>query len=264
MNPDCLYVHETSCIGISDFVSALKSLGVQRGDILFIHSDLAQFGKIGPAYSREVLCGNMLDAIRQCVGEEGTIAMPTYTFAFCGGKPYDVQESASETGAFTEFFRRMPGVVRSCHPIFSIASQGPATPALLDIDMDAFGPQSFLANLCTENVKILFLGVSFEKACTLVHHIEQLHKVPYRFLKSFTGLVRDGVQEEEQTCTFFVRPTDGTIVNDLHRLGTRVRAKKLLSEVPVGAGLLSLIKSNDVFSEGMNLLDEDIRGLLEQ
>jgi hypothetical protein len=61
----------------------------------------------------------LLQTLREAVGPEGTLLVPTYTFSFFRQEPFDVEGTPTEGGAwsasrdFLEFFRRQPGAVRS-------------------------------------------------------------------------------------------------------------------------------------------------------
>ncbi len=62
---------------------------------------------------------------------EGTLAVPTCTEREGIPKPtFDPALSPSEAGAFSEFFRNQPGVIRSHSPTHSVAALGPGASAL--------------------------------------------------------------------------------------------------------------------------------------
>ncbi|GAG39702.1 unnamed protein product, partial [marine sediment metagenome] len=132
-----LFSYEGATVCQQDFIEALKKVGLQKGDVCFVHSSLFSFGR--PAMTRELLMDLLIDAFGQVVGPEGTIAMPTFTFGFCKGQVFDVTKSKSTCGALTERFRSRPGVVRSKHPIFSVAVSGRYQKELSQVGMDAFG-----------------------------------------------------------------------------------------------------------------------------
>lgn len=264
MNSACLFEYGGKCIGVKDFDQALRKLPIRKGDSLLVHAGLQAFGKLGPDYSRAGLCDPLIHTLKKSVGKKGTLVMPTFTYAFCKGAPYDRKRSPSEVGALSEFFRKKSGVIRSRHPIFSVAAQGAKAKRLTDVDMDSFGSRSFFARLLEERGVILFMGgATLANASTFLHHVEQMHAVPYRFMKTFRGKIIDGGKRSVATATFFVRPLRGNIVNDAARLEKRLRRKKLLKEARVGAAFLTAIRADDLFREGMKLLDDDIYALLK-
>ncbi len=118
----------------------LEALGVRPGMLLMVHASLSGLGWVigGPV--------TVVDALRDAVGESGTLVMP----AFCGSNSepgnwqapavpeswwptiraempaFDPRTSPSRImGAVAEYFRTLPGVLRSAHPAQSWAALGP-------------------------------------------------------------------------------------------------------------------------------------------
>lgn len=263
MSPQCLFLHKKKCIGEKDFHAALRSIGIAAGDTIFVHSKLDAFGKLGPHYNNQELCKTLLGTLKKTVGPKGTVAMPTFTYAFCRNGRYDREKSPSEVGVFSEFFRKEKGAIRSLHPIFSVAARGPQARSLIAVDVDSFGTRSFFANLHKKRGAIVFLGAPFQ-SCTFVHHIEQQHKVPYRSIKTFRGTVKNSKESRAVESTYFVRPLGNTIIVDLSRFEESLRRKKLLKEMRVGAGVVSVVKVEDAFREGMHMLDKNVYAFLRK
>ena len=108
-----------------DILASLRAVGVRRGSILLVHSSLSAFGYVrgGPA--------TLIAALREALGPRGTLFVPTHSNNVLGAPPYDPAQSRSNTGAVTEYFRRLPGVLRSAHPTHSDAGIGPAAADIL-------------------------------------------------------------------------------------------------------------------------------------
>ena len=98
-----------------DILYSLRLMGIREGDILLVHSALSSIGDVagGP--------DSVIDALLDAVGDEGTIVMSTLTGWF---QPFDAQTSPSAVGTISEVFRRRPGVLRSLHPVHSVAAFG--------------------------------------------------------------------------------------------------------------------------------------------
>lgn len=256
MKSKCLFLHRGKCITSSDFSSALKLLGVRQGDTVFVHAGVGAFGKLASGASREEVCQGLVNAFRKSVGSRGTIVMPTFTYAFCKDAIYDWKKSPSEVGTLSEYFRTRPGVLRSLHPIFSVAASGPRAEELTSVDMDSFGPQSVFAKLNEVNAVILFVGATFQR-CTFLHYVEQSHKIPYRFLKKFPGTVIDGKKRRKVEATYLVMPLRSKIENYNDPIEKILRRKKLLRSASVASGSILAVRAQDVFREGMRLFDRD-------
>ena len=258
-----LYANNGTNVSDIDFLDTLRSLGVSLGDTLFIHSDVMVFGRLIPE-SKDMLLPTIVKVFKEAVGPEGTIVMPTFSYSYCRKKPFDPLHTPSTVGALTNFFRQAPGVVRSTHPLFSVAAWGKNKERMLRVGKDSFGPESSFAVLRELNAKIVLLGVTFE-ACTFLHYLEQKHNVPYRFIKTFDGTFIDKEgREHEDSCTYFVRPLDENIDNDMTRITPHLREKKMVMERRLGNGEISVVSANDLYVTGMRLLDIDPYYLLAQ
>lgn len=184
--------------------------------MLLVHSALQGSGRVEGLRSRDKL-DTIVRGLREAVDAEhgGTLVAPTFTYSFCRGEAYDVDESPSTVGALGEHLRRRPGARRTLDPIFSSAVDGPVDPGFEDAlfghgDVDCFGPRSIFAQLAARDGQLLFYDVGFG-FCTFVHHAEQVLGVGYRFLKRFPGTVRAGGSERHAHADFLVRPLDGSV-----------------------------------------------------
>jgi aminoglycoside 3-N-acetyltransferase len=141
-------------ITAAEFRAALEQVGVKRGSILMVHAGLSRFGYVqgGPAM--------IVDTLRDVLGPDGTLVMATHSNNVLGVAPYNPQTSPSNVGAVTEYFRRLPGVVRSPHPTHSVAAIGPAAVELTRTHLPSRTPLSrkgFWGRLYDMNGDVLLL-----------------------------------------------------------------------------------------------------------
>jgi aminoglycoside 3-N-acetyltransferase len=225
-----------------DIASALSGLGVGPSDTLFVHSGLHSALRVEGESAHEKL-STIVGALESAV-PDGALILPTFTYSFCEGEPFDLRESPSTVGALTEHFRSLPGTWRTADPIFSCAVRG-ALPASWEHrlralgDKDCFGADSVFAYLLEAHAKLLFIGVGFEY-CTFVHHVEQGLPVPYRHIKEFRGVVRDGAERAEVRADYFVRNLDEDVETWFDPLAERLAANghARAEKLPRGPGLL--------------------------
>ncbi len=248
-----LYRHDDRILYIGDFLRSLEAAGIRSGDTLFVHSDIGVFGKLA-TFDRNALLQAHIDLLRKAVGNQGTLVFPTFTYSFCKGEPFDPRNSPSTVGILTEYFRAQPGVVRSNHPIFSVAAQGPLADELCNVGSDSFDMDSIFGKLRTRQAKILFLGAPFH-SCTFVHHIEQMHGIPYRYMKTFAGTIRGDGGDFPAEATYFVHYIDNNIQLDLQRFEHDLIAQGLMSSHAVGAGTVLCVSAEGLFAAGFRHLD---------
>jgi aminoglycoside 3-N-acetyltransferase len=200
-------------ISSADLAASLSALGIKAPAALMVHSDIRACLRVEGASPADKL-RTIVRALHEVVGD-GVLMMPTFTYSACNGQVFDVQSSPSTVGALTEYFRGLPGVRRTGDPIFSVAVRG-ELPLEWDqrlfsvADVDCFGPYSAFSYLREVDAAFLFFGVGME-ACTFIHHVEQRHQVPYRYMKDFHGMVENRGTRSEVTASYFVRPLDGDV-----------------------------------------------------
>lgn len=237
--------------------AALGEAGICRGDIVFSHVGMGFLG-----YPKEGKCLDSMftiisSAFLEVLGKEGTMLVPTYTYSFCNGEAFDVRNSPSTVGEFTERFRKLPQAKRSIEPIFSVAGTGPKTEELFaNLPMECFGPDCIYDRLVKADAAICNVGVGFRYA-TFVHYVEQLVGVPYRFKKTFTGDIINGNEiRKNVSIVYYVRTTmdDRTTFPDLRRLEKEARELGCCRSAAVGKGEVTRIKCKD-------LLDLCVKGI---
>ncbi len=181
-------------------IAAFRTVGVQPGDGLLVHSALQMLGRPvgGP--------GMYLDALQEVMGAEGTVAVPTFNFGFARGQDYDPQTTPSEgMGVFSEFVRQHPDALRTTNPIQSLAIIGKYAEMLAALDTPyAFDDGSVFDRIVRLGFKLLLLGADIQ-AASIFHYSEQRANVPYRYWKDFTGRIRLNGEWQTRTYRRFVR-----------------------------------------------------------
>lgn len=165
-----------------------KNCGIERGDLILFHSDtlktLIWLKKMGFEPSVQTI----LEALKQMVGVDGTLLFPLFNFDFTKGVPFDIRVTPSHMGALTEAARQTPGAVRTGHPVYSFAVIGKRAEEFKAIDnLSGYGADGPFGLLTKFGGKISVLGLDEQSSMTFYHHIEEIYKVNYRYLKYFTG-----------------------------------------------------------------------------
>lgn len=153
----------------------LKAIGIESGDTLLVHSSLSKIGylKDGPK--------TFIDALLKVIGKDGNLLMPTspnnvYQLNYIQNTPYfDVLNSPSKTGAITEYFRKMNGVVRSLHPTEPVSAIGPLADYFTKDHFNQLTPyneNSPFYKVGKKKGKILYVGVTLSMAGTSLHTLE--------------------------------------------------------------------------------------------
>ena len=230
-----------------DIIEALKEAGIQKGDTIFVHSDLKSFGKINSEIRRDEFLESFYRALLETVGKEGNIIMPTFTYSFCKKEFYDPMTTPSTVGILTEFFRKLEGVRRSIDPIFSVAAIGPDKDFFTYVGTNCFGEKSIFEKIFNKNSKIIFLGETFD--ITYMHFVEQKYNVPYRFIKKFNGKIKLNGELKDYTFDYNVRPLDKEVNYNLEGIANFFEKQSILSISKLGNSKIRVVNAIDAFNE---------------
>lgn len=211
-------------------VQALQSVGVSAGDTIYVASSLAGLSAMQDPIAET------LAALFDAVGEQGTIVMPTFNFAFCEGAPFDVGQTPSTCGQLTEAFRQLPGVMRSCSPPYhSFAVWGKRAHELTQLkSATSFGPSSVFQRLHDLNARHVLLGVGFDAGVAQVHWLEETLGVPYRDWKAFEGEVLVGGEAQRKRYLMYARRRDVDIALNADPLGEQLKQAGCVTYATVG------------------------------
>lgn len=157
---------------IEQLIAELEALGVQRGDVLVVHTSFKAVGAVehGPL--------GLIAALRAALGPNGTLVMPAMTD---GESVFDPARTPTcDMGITAELFWRQPDVLRSTHPGASFAAVGPLAARICAAQPlePPHGPDSPIGRVHDAGGQVLLLGVSHSEN-TAVHLAEAIASVPY-------------------------------------------------------------------------------------
>ncbi|MCX7735866.1 MAG: AAC(3) family N-acetyltransferase [Candidatus Kapabacteria bacterium] len=110
-------------LSANDFQKILKDeFGIEKGSIVVVHSSIDRL-------NIDLSAKEILNALMEAVGEEGTLLFPTYpalpSYEFLiSGEVWDIKRTPSFSGLLSEVARRTAGSKRSLHPTKSVCAIG--------------------------------------------------------------------------------------------------------------------------------------------
>ena len=167
-------------VDLSDKIcTQLKLIGLKEGDVVLLHASLKSLSRI-PQHPQTVING-----ILNAIGNNGTLLVPSLTYETVNkdNPIFDIENTPSDVGAISEYFRKLPKVHRSISPTHSVCGIGKHAKAMLQkhhYDNTPLGPNSPLRMLPRFGGKILFIGCGL-KPNTSMHAVEELLEPPYLF-----------------------------------------------------------------------------------
>ncbi len=222
----------------------LRKLGVEKGGVLLVHSSFRAARPIegGPA--------GLIDALRDALGPEGTLVMPSWTGD--ADIPFDPRTTpaASDLGIVADTFWQEPNVLRSDHAE-AFAAVGPHAAGIVagPLPLPPHIPESPVGRVYVLDGQVLLLGVNHD-ADTTLHLAELLGNVPYRVPRYLTVLqegrpVRVEYGENDHCCRRFVLADEW------------LRARGLQAEGKVGHADARLFRARDVVEVTLEQLERD-------
>ncbi len=217
----------------TEIVEQLRTLGVAPGVVLLVHTS---FRAVRPVEGGPL---GLIAALREALGPEGTLVMPSWTGD--DAAPWDPARTpaAGDLGVVADTFWRQPGVLRSNH-LQAFAAAGPAAEAILrdPLPLPPHIPASPVGRVHELDGQVLLLGVGHD-ANTTLHLAELIADVPYRIPRT-CAVFEDGraveipYGENDHCCARFTL-ADGWL-----------RERGLQAEGAVGHAHARLFRSRDL------------------
>lgn len=249
-----------------DVTTALRAAGVQRGDVVYLSTQLFGLGALRGATDKAALCAGFYDGVRAAIGEEGTLVVPTFTQQVGRyGVPFVQEETPSLTGIFGEYVRQMPGALRSLHPVFSVSAIGPQAEAITqDISGVAFGRDSAFDRLYRLGGKSVCVGFAYYSGhiTALMHYVETAFAVPYYYSKLVLADVFAAGRKVDKPFAINVKYLGIACHFDYRRYIDALAERGLIGQAELGRGTVYSVDTKAQIDTGFDLLREDIYAFL--
>ena len=191
-----------------------------------VHGRLLSFGRI--AGGVETVYG----ALRNILGNNCTIAVPTYTFYLKENDVFDPSLTEPRgMGAFSSFVFNHQSRVRTKCPIHSHAIIGQDLDGFKKLDgTTSIGSGSDFEYFFSNEYDLLLLGCGLKEGGTYLHHLEALAEVPYREwirlkrkVRNDSGVITDMDIKYYARNSSGIRENFGAIENELVSMGEAIK-----------------------------------------
>ncbi len=179
-----------------DIVNCMAKMGMQPGDVIFIHSSMKEF------YNYQGTGEELIRKIIDYLGPEGTLVMPAYPKNFSSlpdkcllenykgiNDPvmFDAKQTPTGAGYLAEVFRKMDGVKRSINIQHSACAIGKQADFLLSEHHSCttcWDEKSPYYKLTLVNAKVFSLGLPYFLT-TVIHCTDSLLRTKYDYFAQF-------------------------------------------------------------------------------
>jgi len=251
-------------------------VGIRSGIAVMVHTSMKMFGYVvnGPV--------DVIDALIECVDiKEGTILMPSHSGHLTDPSewknppvpeseiekirknmnPFDKQRTpVRNRGIIPEVFLSYPDVLRSDHPLNSVAALGKNAKeyTLVHAFHEPEGLNSPVGKLYQDDGLVLLMGVGME-SCTAIHLAEYIADVPYLY-ESNPKILSPGKNKENEFVRLNRYPGSSKHFNKIMPF---LNKKLLVSQVKYKFGTITLFKIKPVVDFIVGELKKDSKYLLE-
>ncbi len=183
--------------------SLFNSLKIKKNDNIIIHSNSAGIFQFDNA-----ICINQYDKflkfIKNRVGKNGTILIPTYNYNFINKRTFDKKKTPSQVGSFSNHLLKKYFNNRTNEPVFSHLIFGKLKKSFMQCNTnEAFGTDSIFAMIEKLRFKIICFCCPIN-TMTFLHYIERKFNVKYRFNKIFKGYIFKNNKKSNFVYTYYV------------------------------------------------------------
>jgi aminoglycoside N3'-acetyltransferase len=157
------------------------SLGVKKGDVIFIHSSWDEF------YNYEGTPEEFIDMVLDLIGDEGTLVMPSYPLIRKKGGVFSLKTTPTLAGLLPEVFRNYKKIERSIDA-HSVAAYGKHAKYLTESHIhsetswDENSPYYKLGEL---KAKVFSLGLGKYHVGTIMHCADSILRRKYEYFDLF-------------------------------------------------------------------------------
>jgi len=250
-----------------DFLFCFKKLKINKNKNIYVTSNLTDISKI--RIKKKTKLDLLFKCLSKSMGKNNSIFVPTATLNLCNSKViFDIENTSSNNmGPFAEYIRLKKKSVRTIHPFWSICGIGYNAKVLKNISKHAYGYGSPWSKMLDLDFMQVNIGIHPSKAVTLVHHIETIIGVPYRYNKSFKHKIKIKNKIYED---FFFQSVFFNKVNSKKKIKLNehffniLEKQKKLNYIKHKSGLkIWSFKMRDFFKVATKLFQDDIYTYLE-
>ena len=235
-------------------------LGVEPGRVVMVHGFIPSLGRIEGGYE------TLFNALFSIVGDNGGIIVPTFSYSFTKSEIFDVRNTKSTVGDFTNHFLKLNDCYRNLEPNFSMAGIGNSIKDIILRDRElTFGKNSIYEKIEDSDVLFLLLGIGWDQGLSYFMHLEASYAVDYRYNKEFKGeLINYDGNLLLDKAVHFVRDLSINPVQNRTRLGIELEDKYIAKKIKFGYGVHKSIGAKVLKKEVFTKLDINKYYLLKE
>jgi len=190
----------------------LEKFEINNGSNIYLSLDVMKLAVILNLHkeSMEEFANLILKFFIDKIGQHGNLAIPVFNEDSINKGIFDRKTSLGQSGAFGNLLLKKNFANRSKHPYVSYLFFGKSAPELININnLNSEGLDSPWKHLIDKNFLLLTLGHHYQRAFSVIHYLEKLADVDYRYNKNFNVKYTDfDGKTENKEFSFYARKLD--------------------------------------------------------
>ena len=176
-------LYYTKKYNTDDLINVMKSMGLKKDSIVFIHSSMTEF------YNYTGSAEELIERIIKEIGENGTLLMPAYpkNQKFNEEVDFDVLKSPSGAGYLSELFRKRAGVMRSINLQHSVCAYGKLADYFTNehhLSLTTWDERSPYYKMSQMDTLVFSFGLPYFLG-TMIHCTESILRLKYQYFSEF-------------------------------------------------------------------------------
>jgi len=243
---------------IKELLRGLKAVGVKKGDLLYLVPEIFKFGQLKQDQKFKNPYEIFYKCIKDTIGPSGTLCINTYTFDTLRHKKKFIYESKFTTcGGFSDLILSKKNVVRSLHPVFSVASIGKKAKFICSGNSQHnYGYNSPYEKFLRLNGKILNLGQNYWS--NPFSHVAEYMIGASHYFNKFTNVeyFKNG-KKRKKNFSSFVRFLSYEIIDIHKKLKLEIDKSKIVKKFKLGDGYIYCLDAQKYLKICLDILSKD-------
>lgn len=250
-----------------NYLNCLKRISINKNKNIYLVSNLKEIGRVKISKNKKIKL--ILDGMEKVIGKNGTIFSPSASMNLINSEiVFDLKKTPSyKMGPLAEMIRKK-SKFRSLHPYWSICGYGKNANILNHVSNHSYAYGSPWSKFLDLDVLQVNIGIHPSKAVTLIHHVETICGVPYRYTKEFSHKVKYKNKIVLKKFYMSVRYKNSDIEKKkkLNEHYFKILKKQnKLKEITLSSGIkIWAFKMKDFFNISSNLFKKNLYNYLEK
>jgi aminoglycoside N3'-acetyltransferase len=212
----------------------LKNLEIKKGNNIYLGLDFFKFYKlldIKKANHYEIV-DQILKFFLSYLGKKGNLVIPVFNFDCIKKKKFDITKSPGQSGLLGNILLKNYSNFRTNHPIYSFLCFGNESKKYKKIVCsNATAKNSIWKYFIEDKFDLVTLGHHYSRSITLIHYLENLLSVDYRFNLKFSINYKNRRNNTyKKNYSFFARNTDICEFSGMTKNCDRIFLKKKITK----------------------------------